>query len=135
MQIYYYTRTKRSEEIAIQLSKKYSASLHQIKDNQDWQGVFKFFKAGAMASGKKMVEATYDPPNNNEKIILVFPVWAGTLPPAIRDFVGKYSNYEIIAITTSLGTGLKDKDLFTKVIDLIGKNITIDNINEENFLW
>lgn len=129
MQIYYYTRTNRSQNIAQQLSEKYCIPVKQIKDDENWKGIFKFLKAGAMASSEKKTKISYDLPIPNEKIILVFPVWAGTLPPAIRVFLEENSSFEVTAITTSLGTGLKNGGSLKEVINLIGKDISINSIN------
>lgn len=136
MQIYYYTRTNRSKKIAEDLAKKHGISynqLNQISDGKDWSGKRNFLRGGAMASAKKTLPAVYKGPVQNKKIVLIFPVWAGSLPPAVRTFVqGVTSNqstkFEIIAVPTSLGTKLKERSFFSQVIDLVGKEISIKDI-------
>ncbi len=70
----------------------------------------------------------YTRTQRSEKIVLVFPVWAGTYPPAVRSFLQQNTGVDIVAIPSSLGTKLKDRDAFTAVIDLIGKEITAPDI-------
>lgn len=129
MQIYYYTRTNRSKKIAEELAEKYNLKCNQISDDEKWKGALNFLKGGAMASSKKVIHSKYAQPVENKKIILVFPVWAGSFPPAVRDFIEKNKEYKIIAITTSLGTPLKEAHTFEKMTSLIGKEISIENID------
>lgn len=123
MRIYYFSRTGRSKKIAQELAKHYSVDLCEIKDEENWQGKINFLKGGAMAAGKKAVKAIYKENSDNKKIVLVFPVWASTFPPAVRTFIGENKRDNIILIPTSLGTKLSDREGFVKIIDLVGKNI------------
>ncbi len=128
MQIYYYTRTQRSENIAHALGKAHALPVHQITDSANWSGAHGFLKGGAAACRKQSGDASYTPVAQGEEIILVFPVWAGTYPPAVRSFLQQNTGAHIIAAATSLGTTLKDRDAFAAVIDLIGKEITMPDI-------
>lgn len=128
MQIYYYTRTQRSEKIAHALSKAHTLPVHQITDSANWGGAHGFLKGGAAACRKQSGDASFAPAPAGEKIVLVFPVWAGTYPPAVRSFLQQNVGVDIVAIPTSLGTKLKDRDAFTAVIDLIGKEIAVPDI-------
>ena len=75
-------------------------------------------------NGNKSWQLRYKKPDDNEELILVFPVWASTLPPAVRTFLEKEGRARVICIPTSLGSKLKDRDGFAKIIDLVGKKIT-----------
>ncbi len=130
MQVYFFTRTNRSEKIAQDIAKANNVTANKITDGIDWSGPIKFLKGGAMSSSKKDVKANYEKVNDNETIVLVFPVWAGSFPPAIRTFVNENSRGNIIAVPTSLGTKLKDRDGFKKIIDLVGKEIETPDISE-----
>ncbi len=127
MQIYYYTRTGRSESIAKELARTYNIDYNQIADNISHKGAIDFMKCGAAASKKESTKGEYQDPDAIKKIVLIFPVWAGGYPPVIRDFIDTYNERGIIAITTSLGTGLKEKKGLTEVHNLIGKKINISN--------
>lgn len=128
MQIYYYTRTQRCEKIANTLGATHTLAVHQITDNANWRGAHGFLKGGAAACRKESIAASYTPVPQGEKIILIFPVWAGTYPPAVRSFLQQNKGVEIVAIPTSLGTKLKDRDGFAAVIDLIGKEIAAPDV-------
>ena len=54
----------------------------------------------------------------------MFPIWAGTFPPAVRSFLQTEGREQIIAIPTSLGSVLKDREGFLKIFDLVGKDIS-----------
>lgn len=124
MQIYYFSRTGRSKKIAEDLAKQHGCTERSIKDGKNWGGAFNYMKAGYYASRGKCLPATYLPPTPEEPIALVFPVWAGTFPPAIRTFLQEVGRTNIIAIPTSLGSTLRDRDGFLKIIDLVGKEIS-----------
>lgn len=128
MQIYYYTRTGRSETIAKALSEQYNTPCHQISDNINHKGAIDFLKCGAAASKKESKKGEYQAPDTDIKIILVFPVWAGGYPPVIRDFIATHRDIGIVAVATSLGTGLKETDGLVAVHNLIGKEISVDQV-------
>ncbi len=126
MQIYYFTRTERSRTIAEALAAEQDVPIFQITDDQNWQGVRGFFKGGKMSNTKTPVQAHFDAPAENGRIILVFPLWAGSFPPAVRSFLQTVGKERIIAIPTSLGSRLKgvDRAGFVQVHDLVGKQIS-----------
>ncbi len=123
MQIYYFTRTGRSETIANELASKHNTTAHKITDGKDWAGAKNFLRGGFMSSKKQLIEIEYSPVDKADDIILVFPIWAGSFPPAIRSFIEKEGRNSVIAIPTSLASKLKDRDGFKNVVDLIGKQI------------
>ena len=124
MQIYYFSRSGRSKEIAEQLASRYHVKPRIIDDHKNWDGKVNYMKAGAMALGGKKIPVSYQEPDRSEEIIVVFPLWAGTLPPGVKTFVETVGKENITAIVTSLGSTMKQRDGFKKVIDLVGKNIT-----------
>lgn len=124
MQIYYFTRTNRSKDIAEKLAKRYNARAQRITDGKNWAGALNYIKAGFMSTRKKSLPATYNKPSSNEPILLVFPIWAGTFPPVVRTFVNEVGRENITAIPTSLGSTLKDRSGFVQIIDLVGDSIS-----------
>lgn len=124
MQVYYFTRTGRSKVIAEELAARYCTAAEEITDDEDWQGAGGYIKGGYKAFMGESVPARYKKPNDNEELILSFPVWAGTFPPAVRTFLEKEGRARVICLPTSLGSKLKDREGFMKVIDLVGKNIS-----------
>ena len=124
MQIYYFSRTGRSKKIAEELAHRFETTERKIEDGENWDGAIKYMKAGYLASCGKSLPATYLAPTPDDAILLTFPVWAGTFPPAIRTFLNEVGRQNVIAIPTSLGSTLRDRDGFLKVIDLVGKTIS-----------
>lgn len=123
MQIYYFTRTGRSWRIAEALAKKEGATALPISDGKNWSGVWGYIRAGAVAMVGKALPATYKAPAQDGPVMVVFPVWAGKLPPAVKTFAEEVGRQRITAIPTSLGSALTDREGFAKVVDLIGKEI------------
>ena len=124
MQVYYFTRTGRSKKIADELAERYETKAQEIADDVNWQGAMGYLKAGYESFKKETRPARYNKPAADEELILVFPVWAGTFPPAVRSFLEREGRTKVIAMPTSIGSKLKDRDGFVKVIDLVGKTIT-----------
>lgn len=123
MQIYYFSRTGRSKEVAQALAKAQGADARPIDDGKNWSGMLGYIKAALAAIGAKGLPATYEPPADGERIAVVFPVWAGRIPPAVKRFAQELGRERITAIPTSLGSKLNDRDGFAGVIDLVGKEI------------
>lgn len=123
MDIYYFSRTNRSKNIALQISTSKNVALYKIDDQQQWHGKLGYIKAGAMAAKKESVPIRYTKINEQEPLMLVFPIWAGTLPPAIRQFMKENCNLKVTAVVTSAISSLKDADkaLFTEVYEIKGK--------------
>ena len=123
MQIYYFTRTNRSKNIAEALAAHHGVTARRIDDSKSWAGAAGYIRAGFLSMRKKGLPARYLEPAADEPIILVFPVWAGTFPPAVKTFIDAVGRGRITAVPTSLGSTIKDRAGFSKVIDLVGKEI------------
>lgn len=123
MQVYYFTRTGRSRKVAEELAERYGVKAEEIADDVDWQGPVGYLKAGYKSFMGEDLPARYRKPEAGEELILVFPVWAGTFPPAVRMFLAKEGRAKVICIPTSNSSKLKDREGFLKIIDLAGKTI------------
>ena len=123
MQVYYFTRTGRSKQVAEELAERYETKAQEIADDVNWQGAMGYLKAGYESFKKETRPARYNKPVADEELILVFPVWAGTFPPAVRSFLEREGRAKVICMPTSIGSKLKDREGFIKVIDLVGKEI------------
>ena len=123
MQVYYFTRTGRSKIVAEELAARYGTMSQEIVDGMDWQGAGGYLKAGYKAFKGEELPIRYNKPEGQEKFILVFSVWAGTFPQAVRSFLLREGRSRVVCMPTSLSSKLKDRDGFNKVIDLIGKKI------------
>lgn len=125
MQIYYFSRTGRSEKIAEELAARHDTAANRIDDGRDWSGSRNYRKAALMALIHKSVAVRYKKPTEGEEITVVFPLWAGTLPPAVRRFVKEVGTDKMTIIVTSLGSKLRNRKGFKKVVDLVGKEISL----------
>lgn len=123
--IYYFTRTGDSEKIARDMAAQTSGEVRQITDNKNWKGILGFIKGGYYASSQKKLPTSYVKPDTNDVIYLCFPVWAGSFPPAVRNFIDEIGRENIIAVASSGGGGLKDKEGFVKVIQVDGKDKSV----------
>lgn len=124
MQIYYFSRTGRSKDIADQLADRYGTSARKIDDHTNWDGRASYMKAGFMALFGRSLPVDYIEPDPDDDIAVVFPLWASSMPPGIRTFVENIGRERITAVVTSLGGTLKKRDGFHKVIDLPGREIS-----------
>lgn len=130
VQIYHFSRTGRSKAIAEQLASRFHTTARAIDDHRDWKGKVNYMRAGAMALSGKTIPVDYIEPDAADGIVLVFPLWAGTMPPGVRRFLEDVGRERVIAVVTSLGSTLKQRDGFKKVIDLVGKDITAPDITD-----
>ena len=112
MQVYYFTRTGRSKKVAEELAERYETKAQEIADDVNWQGAMGYLKAGYESFKKETRPARYNKPTADEELILVFPVWAGTFPPAVRSFLEREGRTKVICMPTSIGSKLKDRDGF-----------------------
>lgn len=131
MNVYYFSRTLKSKDIATQISDKFNYPLHVIDDGKDWSGKLNYIKAGAMAAKKEVLEVTYTK-TDSDTVFLVFPIWAGSMPPAVRGFVLENTNKNIIAITVSAISSLNDNDkkYFKYIYEVKGKDTLMPVIKE-----
>lgn len=95
-----------------------------IDDSKNWNGKINYMKAGAMAMSEKNIPVTYLKPDMTDDITVVFPLWAGAMPPGVKTFAEEVGQDKITAVVTSLGSMLKKRNEFKKVIDLVGREIS-----------
>ena len=53
------------------------------------------------------------------------------MPPGVKTFVNTVGKENIIAVITSLGSTMKQRDGFKKIIDLVGEDITAPDIKSD----
>ncbi|MFI3249341.1 MAG: flavodoxin [Eubacteriales bacterium] len=132
MQYYYFTRSGESQKIATELAERSQTIPHKIDDGHDWSGAIHFLKAGASSARKEKHQISYPKPIENEEILLVFPIWAGSLPPAVRSFLDENQSAKITAVVLSAASSLKpvDSDRFAKFYEVKGKNKVAPTLDE-----
>ncbi len=124
MQVFYFTKTGRSQMVAKSIADKFGVLSNQIIDKENWDGVVGFLKGGAKASKEERTEIKHAAIEEGKEIVLVFPVWAGKFPPAVNAFMEGVDRSIVTLVATSLGTKIKDREGYKKVIDLVGKDIS-----------
>ena len=125
MQIFYFTRTGNSKKVAEEIANAKGIVANSISDGKDWSGRINFLKAGRSAAKRESLDVEHAEIERDGKIIVVFPVWANKLPPAIRGFMKKNNGTKVIAVALSASSSLNeiDQNNFTKVYEVKGKNV------------
>ncbi len=125
MQVYYFTRTGKCENLANQIAQSKGVTAKKITDNKDWSGKLNFIKAGAAAAKKESYAVEYEALDGSGELIVVFPVWAGTLPPAIRCFLQEVKGAKVTGVLSAAATSLKadEQALFDKYYEVKGKDM------------
>jgi hypothetical protein len=118
--VIYFTRTGNSRRVAEKIANKLSLEAIEITDNMNWKGISGFIKGGYYASKNKDVEIKI--PENldySEELIVVTPLWAGKVAPAISTFLKTKALEKIRLVVTSDGSKLKDRSGYKSVCDII----------------
>ncbi len=128
--IYYFTRTGDSKKIAEEIAAQTGGKIREITDKKNWNGILGFIKCILYLAGQKKVQAIYEKPQDTDTIYLCFPVWASVVPPTVCSFLEEIGRERVIAVPKSMSGPLADKTGFAKVIEIIGKDLSI-NVNKD----
>ena len=130
--IVFYTRTGTSERIAKKIKEKIGGELIQITDNGKWKGLIGYMRAGFYSIKNKDVDIqVHGSIQEEDKLILVAPLWAGGLAVAANVFIRKYGADRIHLVVTSLGSMLKARTGFKSITDIVTKKVDEDHLIEE----
>lgn len=133
--VVYYTRTGNSQRLAEEISIKLHGIKDQIKSENKYKGISGFIKGGFRAVRKKEDDITYKKnPEDYRVVVIVSPIWASNIPPAVRRYikknVNKMKNYSFI-----INGGLKEnqkayknfiEELPSPISEYIADNSNID---------
>ncbi len=116
----YFTRTENSRKIAEEISIKLKSDIDEIIDKKKWKGVIGFISGGFNSVFEKATKVTYKKnPADYDVVIIVSPVWATKMPPAVRTYVeeniDKFNNYAFI-VNNAGGNIKKAVSNFKKVL-------------------
>jgi flavodoxin len=118
--VVYFTRTGNSERVAKKIASKLSCETIQVTDNMDWNGKVGFLKGGYYASKNKDVEIkTSKQIDDYDELIVVSPLWAGTVAPAIRVFLKSIPHNKVNLVITSSGSKINDRSDYKSVSDIV----------------
>ena len=117
--VVFFTRTNTSKRVAEKIADKLSCSVTQIKDNLNWKGFLGFIKAGYYSSTDKHVDfEVLGDLDASDVYIVVAPLWAGGLAPAMRTFLKTIPLEKVHLVVTSLGNHLKNRSGYRSVSDI-----------------
>ncbi|MEI8360738.1 MAG: hypothetical protein WCG01_01235 [bacterium] len=124
--VVYYSRTGTSQRLAQIIANRLHADLEKIVDTVDRSGAKGYLLAGRDAMQKrpaKIAQTTYLP-QAYDLVILVSPVWAWSLTPAMRSYVlANRSNFNKIGLVLTRG-GSDVVKVFKELEELCGKKAT-----------
>lgn len=118
--VVYFTRTGTSRRVAEKVAKKLSCEVIQITDNMNWKGVLGFLKGGYYSSTNRNVDISINGKiNSADELIVISPLWAGNVVPAIRVFLKNISLDKVNLVVTSNGSNIKNRLGFKSVSDIV----------------
>lgn len=107
--VVYFTRTGTSKRIAEKIADKLSCECIQITDNMNWKGILGFIKGGYYATRNKPVNIKiHENLSDTDELIVVSPLWAGGVAPAIKIFLRTTTLERIHLVVTSINSTIKD---------------------------
>ena len=127
--VVYFTRTGTSKIVAEKIANKLSCEVIQITDNMNWKGMVGFIKGGYYATKNKAVDIKI---RGNladaDELIVVSPLWAGGVVPAIKTFFKTTTLSRIHLVVTSGGSTIKDSLGFKSVSNIVKSKKNEDDI-------
>lgn len=105
--VVYYSRSGKTKEAAEEAARNLGCDIEGITDNVDRSGIIGYLKSGKEAM--KMTEVSINPMNHNvsdyDMVIIMTPVWAGTMASPVREFIKKNkSSIKAAAFVTTAGS-------------------------------
>lgn len=131
--VIYFTRGGTSKRVAEKIANKLSCETIQITDNMNWKGILGYIKAGYYSKADKSVDIKINGNlNNADEFIVVTPLWAGGIAPAIRTFFKTTTLDKIHLVVTSSGSNVKNRIGFKSVSDIAknkkNEDVVINNL-------
>ncbi len=111
--IAYYSRTGKNERVANDIQKELNCDVEKIIDLKNRGGVLGFITCGRDAKSKKTISIgqIQKNPADYELVIIMSPLWAGLIVPAIRTYVSenkeKFKNIAFVSVSSG-GEGNKE---------------------------
>lgn len=119
--VVYFTRSGRSQRVAEKIAKALDCGLVQVTDDMDWAGLRGFFRAGRYSGQNLPVEIqVHGDLSAADEYIVIAPLWAGGVAPAIREFLKTVPNDKVHLVVTSIGSKLRDRDGYKSLHDIQG---------------
>lgn len=130
--VVYFSRTGTSKRVAQKISNKLSCDIIEITDGMNWKGILGFIKGGYYATANKNVNIeVHGNVDSLDEIILVTPLWAGGLTPAVRAFLKKVSLDKVHLVVTSNGSNIKNPQGFKSLSEIVRTKNDEDKVIED----
>jgi hypothetical protein len=113
--IIFYSKTGHVKLLAQKAAELLDADMEELIDHSRWTGIDGFFRRArrAIKRGTTELDATrYDPKNYN-KIVVLSPIWASTITPAVRTYL-KDHNTSIRELSLIVMGGFTDDPSISK---------------------
>ena len=134
--VVYFTRTGTCKQIAERIANSLSVDPIQILDHQNWKGFIGYWKAGFYASTNRevVIEVRGDLTDADE-ILVVTPIWAGSIAPATKAFLKSFSKNKVHLVVSSNGSLIKDRAGFNSIFEITkskkNENLVISEITNK----
>jgi len=118
--IVYYSRTGHTQKVARAVARKFDGDLEQLHEFEHqglWFGAF-----AALLKQKTRLKRTLYGPQDYDLVILGTPVWAGSLPPAMRSYISEQSSNFLKAAFFCTEGGSGGRRVFRQMEKLCGKS-------------
>ncbi len=130
--VIYYTRSNNSKRIAEKIANQLSCDLVQITDNISWKGLFGYIKAGFYSMTNKQVDIQFlGDLDTVEQTIIVGPLWAGGLAPALRTLLDQFPRDKVHLVVSSIESQVEDRSGYLSVHHIAKKSGNEDQVIEE----
>lgn len=117
--VLYFTRTNNSKRAAEKISNKLSCKLIQVTDNINYKGIFGWLKAGNYSMRNKHVDIEFlGDLDGIEEYIIVGPLWAGGLAPAVRTVLNEFPRDKVHLVVSSKRDHVEDRSGYASVHDI-----------------
>ena len=142
--IVYYSRTGRNRELAELMKQKLLGDLDEVVDKKNRGGFWGWLFGGMDAVLKRLTEIKavgYEPGKYNV-VVLIYPIWAGVMPPAIRTYVRKFKESlagRRVAVVSVSSQGSRNERAVGDLEAAIGKKtagslwLTVEEFKEGSF--
>ena len=123
--IAFYSRSGSNRKVAGKLRQNLACEIEEIVDLKERRGAVSMFFCGLDTILKR--HAKIRPPKENpllyELVVIVSPLWAGSLPPAVRAYLSKNKNrLNALAFLSVSGRGKMNMGAISDFKKISGKN-------------
>ncbi len=140
MIVFYYSRTGSCKELAEKIAAKKGCDAVRIEDGGKFKGILGFVKGGYYSLSDKTVDISLSKDvsfDEQEKILLITPLWAGFAAAPASAFLKKYrEKIKEADIIISSGSGIEDKafERLPQIVNKIGYKAAVKGKNYDAVL-